>query len=801
MAGFREDLRFAVRTFSRHRGFAAAAVLTLALGIGASSAIFSVVYGILLRPLPFRDAEQLVSLMHHGSRADLATLNHGPATYFTALDNQRVFEGIGAWDGSEVSITGLDEPERVEALAVTAAMLPLLRVQPVVGQFFREEDNAPGAPLRVILTHGYWQRRLGGSERVIGQSLQVNGVAAEVIGVLPSSFRFLRQRPAILLPLQPNRAATGIQFGFQAIARLKPGVTLSLANDDMARWIALLPPAFERLGMRPYVRPLAEEVIGEVRGILWIVFAAVGVVLLIACGNVANLFLVRAEARQQEVAVRAALGASQARLARTLLAESVALGLAGGALGLMIAVGAIRLLRNIAPGQLPRLDEIGIDPVVLLFTVALSVLSGAAFGLVTTLRFRKPDTQALKEGSRSVSDGPGRLHVRNVLVIAQIALSLMLMIGSGLMIRTFLAMRNVNPGFTNPEEVLTFRIAIPEGLINDAQQAARTHQGVAERVGQVPGVESVGLSTAITMDGEDNGNPFYAEDVPRTDPPLRRYRSVGPGYVETMGNRMVAGRSITWTEILEQRPVVMISEALAREYWTDPAAAIGRRVRGSERNPWREIVGVVAHERDDGLTRPPTAIVYWPMLSESYRWRTMAYVVRSSRARTSDFLREVQRAVWSVNPNLPLASVETLDDIQARSMAQTSFVMVILGIAAAVALLLGMVGIYGVIAYAAAQRTRETGIRLAIGAQKGDVRRMFLLQGLRLAITGIAAGIVVALALTRMMSALLFGVAEADPMTYVAMSVLLGSVALLATYLPARRASRVDPVIALRGDV
>jgi putative ABC transport system permease protein len=800
MTGFVQDLRYAARALAKHRGFAAAAALTLALGIGASSAIFSVVNGVLLKPLPFDEPAALVSLMHRGTRADLPTMNHGPATFFTARDNQRAFEGIGGWDRTDVSITGQGEPERVEGLSVTASTLPLLRVQPALGRFFREEDEIPGAPLRVVLSHGYWMRRYGGAANAIGTTFQVNGAPAEVIGVLPPDFRFLQQRPQVLLPLQPERAARGIQFGFQAFARMKPGITLAQANDDMARWLRLLPPNFERLGMSPWIRPLAEEVVGSVRDVLWILFGAVGVVLLIACGNVANLFLVRGEARQHELALRAALGATRGRIARTLLAESVLLGLVGGACGLLLSAGAVRLIRTMAPAQLPRVEDIGIDWTVLLFTAGVAALSGVVFGLGAVARFGTPRGGMLREGSRSVSDGVARHRTRNTLVVAQVAMALMLMIVSGLMIRTFAAMRQVQPGFTQPEDVLTFRIAIPNGVIADDKLAALTHQQVAERLALLPGVTSVGMSTHITMDGEDNGNPVYVQDVPMERPPLRRFKSIAPGFVETMGNRVVAGRAITWEDIHQQRPVVMISEALARAYWKDPASALGRRVNNGGDSPWREIVGITGDERDDGLGRPATPIIYWPMMSEAYRWRTMAYVVRSTRAGTAELLREVQQAVWAVNPSLPLAGAETVEQIQARSMAQTSFTMVMLAIAAAVALALGIVGIYGVIAYVATQRTRETGIRLALGAQVGHVRGMFLRHGLTLTGIGIAVGVVVALALSRVMSAFLFGVAAADPMTYLGMSAVLGAVALLATYLPARRASRVDPVIALRGD-
>jgi putative ABC transport system permease protein len=800
-----QDLRYAARTFWKQPGFAAAAVVTLALGIGATTAIFSVVYGVLLKPLPFDEPERLVSLRHHAPHG--AGTNQGHTTYLTYRENQKAFEAIGAWDPAEVSITGSGDPERVEALLVSSTTLPLLRVHPLVGRFFSAEDDTPGGPLRVVLAYGYWQRRFGGAWNVLGERLMVDGRPAEVIGILPSSFKFLRTRPAVVLPLPLDvNAPGGISFGFQALARLKAGVSLAQANADVARMVSLLPPAFARLELQPNVRPLADDVIGNVGEILWILLAAVAVVLLIACGNVANLFLVRAEGRQQEFAMRAALGASHGRIARALLSESVMLALAGGAIGVAFAQGGIGLLRAMAPANLPRLDDIGIDLPVLLFTVAVSVASGLLFGLFAVLRFGRPSIMALKEAGRSASDAPRRRRTRHALVVGQIALALTLLIVSGLMIRTFLAMRQVDPGFTRPEEVQTFVLAIPAGLISDPQHAVRTFASIAERLSQVPGVASVGLSSSITMDGEDNGNPIEVEGAPAPEghvPPLRRFKSFAPGYFETMGNRLVAGRSITWTEIHARRPVIVISEPLAREYWGDPAKALGKRVRGccGPDMPWREIVGVVGNERDDGLDKPATAIVYWPMLSESYRWRTMAYAVRSTRVGTPGFLRELAEAVWAVNPNVPLATVQTLEEIRANSMAQTSFALVMLGIAASVALLIGMVGIYGVIAYAAAQRTREIGLRMALGAQIGDVRRMFLRHGLSLTALGIALGIGIAVVLTRVISTFLFGVGPMDPITYATVSGGVAAVALLATYLPARRASRVDPIVALRADV
>ncbi|MPZ20994.1 MAG: FtsX-like permease family protein, partial [Luteitalea sp.] len=620
-----------------------------------------------------------------------------------------------------------------------------------------------------------------------------------------------------------NRAETfvGSNFGFFGVARLRPGITLTQANADVARMIPLvydrfpLPSGLSRqmldsVRMEPNVRPLAADVIGDVGQVLWVLLGTVGIVLLIACANVANLFLVRAEGRQQEIAVRAALGASRGRIARGLLSESVALALAGGSLGLLLAWLGVHLLARIAPSRLPRIEEIAIDPVVLLFTLAISVITGVMFGLIPVMRLGAPSVAALKEGGRSASDAPRRQRARNALVVTEVALALVLLIVSGLMVRTFIALRQVEPGFVRPEEVHTFRVSIPEALLEDPEQTTRTHAEISERLRHVPGVTSVGLASSVTMDGSSGQDAVWVEGSLYEDeqvPPLRRRKRIAPGYFETMGNRVIAGRAITWADIYQYAPVVMVSDNFAREYWQEPAAALGKRVRQGPYDPWREIIGVVGNERDNGVHRPAPTIVYWPVLmkrgdSEPVDVaRTMAYAIRSRRMQSPTFLGEIQEAVWSVNPNLPLADVQTLDDIRAASMAQTSFAMVILAIAASVALLLCVVGIYGVIAYVATQRTREIGIRMALGAQTGDVRQLFLRHGVVLTLTGIALGMGAALLLTRVMSALLFGVSPMDPVTYVAVAVGLATVALLATYLPARRASRTDPIIALRSDM
>jgi putative ABC transport system permease protein len=814
-----QDLRYAARMLRKQRGFAALAAITLALGIGANTAIFSVVYGVLLRPLPFHEPERLVGVWHRAPGFNLTQLEQGPATYFTYRESGRVFEDIGLWHSEEVSITERGEPERAQALWVTDGLLRILRVQPLLGRFFTKEDDAAGSPRRAILTHGYWVRRFGGAPDVIGRSLNVDGMQCEVVGVLPQSFKFLRTDPAVLLPLQLNRAEARVgDFSYPAVARLKPGVTLEQANADVARmiplafdrfamWPGLTRKMFEEAGLGPNVHPLSKDVIGNVGRVLWILVGTVGIVLLIACANVANLLLVRAEGRQQELAVRVALGASRSRLARELLAESVGLALAGGALGLLLAWAGIGLLARLAPAGLPRIDEISIDPLVLVFTLAISVLTGLLFGLIPVMRFGTPNVVALKEGGRSASDAPGRHRGPNALVVSEIALALVLLIVSGLMVRTFIALRQVDPGFVRPTEVQTFRVSIPGGLIKDPQQTILAYEQITQRLEQVPGVVSVGLSDSVTMDGNHSSVPIFVEDFPevgRELPPIRRIKRVAPDYFKTIGNPVLAGRAITWTDIHQGRPVVIISENLAREYWKNPADALGKRIRQNQENPWREIIGIVGNERDDGVDQPATAIVYWPMLIKEWSdipidiSRTMAFVVRSNRTGSPGFLRELQQAVWSVNPNLPLASVRTLDEIQADSMAQTSFALVMLAIAAAVALLLGIVGIYGVIVYIATQRTREIGIRMALGAQAGDVRWLFLRHGLLLTAAGIGLGIGVALALTRVMSALLFGVSPMDPVTYATVAAGLATVALLATYLPARRASRIDPIIALR---
>ncbi|HSL21867.1 MAG TPA: ABC transporter permease [Vicinamibacterales bacterium] len=802
--------------------FTCVSVLTLAVGIGATAAIFSVVNGVLLKPLPFHEPGRLVGVWHTAPGLGFPLVNQSPSTYFLYREDGRVFEDIGLWDNGAVSVTGVGEPERVDVLLVTDGTLPILRVQPALGRRFDRKDDAPKAPETVMLSHAYWQRKFGGASDVIGRRLVIEGRPREIIGVLPASFRFLSYDPQVLLPFQFNRAELFVgNFSYQGVARLKPGVTLEQANADVARLLPTLiekfrlPPGFtkqmfDNVRFGPRVRPLSEDVIGDVGRVLWVLFGTVGIVLLIACANVANLFLVRAEGRQQELAVRAALGAGRGRLARELLSESLTLALIAGFVGAALASAGIRLLVAIAPEGLPRLHDITMSPLVLLFTFVVAALTGLLFGGIPVLRFATPRlTTALKEGGRGASDGRERHRLRSALVVTEIALALVLLVASGLMLRTFQAMRSVDPGFTRADEVLTLRISIPTSLIADPEQAIRTHEQIVRRIEQIPGVTSVGLSSSITMDGFDSNDPIFVEERPQPAggmPPLRRFKWVSGNYFETMGTRLAAGRTLTWSDAYDTANVTVVSENFAREYWKEPAAALGKRIKQAPTNPWREIVGVVADERDDGLARPAPVVIYWPVLLKDFwdqpvfGYRNLAYAMRSRRLESPTFLKEIQQAVWSVNPSLPLSNVQTLVEIQAESMAQTSFAMVMLAIAAGVALLLGLVGIYGVIAYIAAQRTREIGIRVALGAQPVDVSRLFLRYGMSVLAVGVVLGLGASAVLTRLMSSLLFGVGAIDPATYGAVTAALACVSLLASYLPARRAARVDPLLALKSD-
>jgi predicted permease len=815
-------MRYIYRRWRHAPLFTALALVTLAIGIGANAAIFSVVHGVLIKPLNYPDSDRLVSAPLTAPGLNFPQLFHSPATYFTVREEARAFEEFGVWGTGAASITGVAEPERVDAVVVTDGVLKALGVRPQLGRVFSREDDTPGAPETVVLSWGYWQRRFAADGSVIGRRVLVDSKAREVIGVMPRSFRFPNAEPAVFMPLRFDRATTVIgNFSWQSVARLKPGVTIAAANADIGRVLPMMirkfPPApgmsakmVEEARLTPAAVPLKNDVVGDTGKVLWVLMATVGIVLFIASANVANLLLVRAEGRQHELAIRAALGAGWKRLAGDLLLESVALAVAGGLLGILLAYAGLEALVAAGPASLPRLAELSIDLPVLAFAFAVSLICGLLFGLVPVVKYAGPRiAQTIRDGGRAASDGRERHRARGMLVVAQVALALVLLIGSGLMIRTFQALRRVEPGFVRPEEVLTLRVAIPQAQVPKVLDAVRMQAEMKRRIEALPQVSAVALTNSVTMDGNYDNDPLFIEGRAYSEgqiPPLRRYKFISPDYFKMMGSPILAGRDFTWPDIYEGRQVVMASENFARENFGSPGAAIGKRVRENPKGPWREIVGVTRNERDDGVDKPAPALIYWPIYRHDF-WgdseagqRSLVFAIRSPRTGTAAFLKDVSQAIWSVNPNLPLANPRTLFTVYNRSMARTSFTLVMLGIAAAMALVLGLVGIYGVLSYSVAQRTREIGIRIALGAPETRVRRMFLGHGLRLAGVGITAGLAAAAALTRLMSALLFEVSPLDPVTYCAVPAVLLAAALLAAYVPARRATTIAPIEALRTD-
>jgi putative ABC transport system permease protein len=810
------------RSLMRSPMFTAVTVLTIGIGVGANTAIFSVIDGILLRPLPYADAERLVSVSQSAPSLNLPNMNLSPSDYFTFREENRVFQEFGVWQSGTASVTGLAAPEQVNSLSVTQGTLEALGVQPVLGRWFTAADESAGSPETTILTYGYWQRRFGGSASAIGRRMVVDGKAVEIVGAMPRSFRFLDGKPDLFFPFQFDRAKITLGgFGFEGIARLKPGATLAQANADVTRMIPIVnakfppPPGisaklFEDVRILPSVRPLKQDVVGDLGKVLWVMMASIGAVLLIACANVANLMLVRAEGRRQEFAVRAALGAGSGSIAGELIAESVLLGVLGGVAGLGLAYGALRLLVAIAPAYLPRIENVALGPLGVVFTLAVSLTAGVLLGLIPAIRYAAPNiTAALRAGGRTSSQSREAHKARNALVVAQVALAVVLLIASGLMIRSFQALRNVHPGFSAPREIQTLSVSIAEAQVKEPERVVRMFQEIQGKLAAIPGVASVSFANSIPTDGNDSFDPVGAEDRTYREgelPPLRRFKFVAPGFFQAMGTRLVAGRDVTWTDLYDRRPVALISDNMAREMWRTPSAAIGKRIKTSPADPWREIVGVTEDVRHDGSDRKAPATVYWPMLMDHF-WgnptivqRKAVFAIRSSRAGSESFLKEVRQAVWSVDSDAPLVGVNTMEEVYRGSMARSSFALVMLAIAGGMALLLGIVGIYGVISYSVSQRTREIGIRIALGAQPKTLRAMVVRQGLALALVGVALGLAGAAAATRMMSSLLFGIGPVDPLTYCIVGAGLLAAAAAASYAPAHRASGVDPNEALRAE-
>ena len=800
-------------------------LVTLAIGIGANTVIFGVVEGVLLKPLSYPHPEQLIGIWTKAPGINIPSLNVAPSLYFIFREQNKTLEDIGAYTGDSVSITGAGQPEHIAALDVTDGALPLLGAKPILGRLFTHLDDQPNSPDTIILSYGYWKRRFGSSNSVIGRSITVDGKAHEIIGVLPRGFQFLDFSDAeVVLPMRWDRAKTKLgNFSYEAVARLRPGVTLNQANADLGRLIPISYrnfPApegfpislFEKANIQSNIHPLKKDVVGDIGNVLWVLMGSIAIVLLVACANVANLLLVRVEGRRQELAIRSALGADRRDLALGILLESFVLSSAGAIIGLGLAYAALRILVATAPTGLPRLNEIGLDAWVLLFTLGLTLFVSFVTGLLPVLKFSSVSLNTgLREGGRALSQSRERHRARKILVVVQVALALVLLICSGLMIRTFRALANVSPGFSDPSSLETFRIYIPETQIPEAQRenVLRMEQAIRDRLAAIPGVTSVALSTKVPMDFNTSMDPVYAQDHTYKEgelAPLRRFKYISPGFFSTLGTPLVAGRDFTWDETYQKRPVAILSENTARELWGSAASAIGKRVRVGSTDEWREVIGVASNIYDDGVSKEPPPSAYWPLFRSNFEGqkedviRGIGVVLRSPRAGSSTFMNQVQQAVWSINPDLPLANTTTVQVLYKKSMARTSFMLVMLCIAGSMALLLGIVGIYGVISYAVSQRTREIGIRMALGARKEILTGMFVRQGLLLTAIGVAFGVGAAFATMRFMASILFHVSPVDPLTYLGATAAVVLIAWIACYLPSRRAALVNPVNALRAE-
>jgi predicted permease len=817
---FFADVRYAARRLRGNPGFTTVSVLVLALGIGASTAMFSVIDGVLLKPLPYPHSEQLVKLLHTAPGIHIKDLNMAASLYFTYSEENRAFQNVAMWTGDSWTVTGLAEPEQVPGLSVSNRFLATLGVQPALGRGFTRSDENPDNERTVMLADGYWRSRFGGNRSVLGRRILLDGTAYTVIGVLPPSFQFMDWKISLLAPFRLRRAEINlISFCCQGIARLKPGVTLAHANADIARMLPMAPEkfrmnpgwsanAFTDARIAPRLQPLKNALVGDIGNTLWVLMGTLGILLLIACANVADLLLVRADGRRHELSIRAALGAGVGRIARELLLESVLLGLAGGALGLALAYAALRVLVASELTNLPRIHDISVDPAVLTFTLCVSLFAGLLFGLLPAAKYARPQVSAgLRGEGRSLTGSKERHRARGLLVAVQVALAMILLVGSGLMIRTFRALRHVDPGFSGALELETMQIGIPEAQIKDPERVVRMEEAILRKIETVPGVSSVAAISDLPLEGGEN-EPIYAEDHRYRQggiPPVRRFKYVSPGYISTIGSHLIAGRDFTWNELYNRTPVAIVSENLARELWSDPRAAVGKRIRINLKDYWREVIGVVADLHDDGIDQKPPTMAYWPLLQKNLEGgdtviRGVSYVIRTPRAGSTALRHDLQKAVVSVNASLPIADVKTLQSVYEGSLARTSLTLVLLATAGAMALLLGMVGIYGVISYSVSQRTREIGIRLALGAPLRDVTGLFVRHGLVMSGIGVICGLPGAVALTGLMRSLLFEVSPADPVTYVAASAGLILAALLGSYLPARRATKIDPVEALRAE-